>query len=147
MYLVDTNIISEARKGKNADAGVQTFFREADAARSTLYLSAITVGELHRGIELIRYRGDAAQTAVLETWLEGILAEFSRNILPVDHEAARLWGHLRFPQPENEIDKLLAATAMLHSLTLVTRNVKHVQSTGVRILNPFSERPTPQTHV
>jgi len=103
-----------------------------------LYLSVITVGELHRAIELIRYRGDAAQTAVLEQWLEGILAEFSRNILAVDHEAARLWGHLRVPHPENEIDKLLAATAMLHGLTLVTRNVKHVQGTGVRILNPFS---------
>jgi predicted nucleic acid-binding protein len=138
MYLVDTNVISEARKGKNADAGVQMFFHEADLARATLYLSVITVGELHRGIELIRYRGDAAQTAVLEGWLEGILAEFSRNILPVDHEAARLWGHLRVPHPENEIDKLLAATAMLHGLTLVTRNVKHVQTTGVRILNPFS---------
>jgi predicted nucleic acid-binding protein len=138
MYLVDTNVISEARKGRKADAGVRTFFHEADLARATLYLSVITVGELHRGIELIRYRGDAAQTSVLEGWLEGILAEFSRNILPVDHDAARLWGHLSVPHPENEIDKLLAATAMLHGLTLVTRNVKHVQNTGVRILNPFS---------
>jgi len=138
MYLVDTNVIREARKGRNADIGVQRFFHEADLAHATLYLSAITVGELHRGIELIRYRGDADQTAVLARWLEEILAEFSRNILPVDHEAARLWGHLRFQHPENEIDKLLAATAMLHGLTLVTRNVKHVQSTGVRILNPFS---------
>ncbi|WP_024906146.1 FitA-like ribbon-helix-helix domain-containing protein [Robbsia andropogonis] len=70
-------------------------------------------------------------------------ADFSRNILPGDHEAARPWGHRRVPHPENEIDKLLAATAMLHGLTLVTRNVKHVQSTGVRILNPFSHRPVP----
>jgi hypothetical protein len=102
-----------------------------------LYLSAVTVGELRRGVEIVRYRGDAAQTAVLESWLTGVLNEFARNVLPVDEDVGQLWGRLRVPHAEHALDKLIAATALIHDLIVVTRNVDDFSPTGVRLLNPF----------
>ena len=137
MYLVDTDVISEVRKRRDANKGVTAFFRQAAKDDSALYLSAVTVGELRRGVEMIRHRGDATQADRLEAWLTTILNEYNGNILPLDHNAAQVWGRLRVPHPENALDKQIAATALIHDLTLVTRNVRHFDSTGVTLFNPF----------
>jgi predicted nucleic acid-binding protein len=107
MYLIDTNVISEARKGTRADTGVRGFFAEIGRNGTPLFLSVITVGELRRGVELIRHRGDALQARRLEEWLQSILADFADNILDVDAEIAQLWGSLCAPRVDNAMDKLI----------------------------------------
>lgn len=138
MYLIDTDVISEARKGEKAHAGVRAFFRDASRGDAALYLSAITIGELRQGVEAIRYRGDASQAARLERWLDRVSSDFGEAVLSFDQEAAHVWGRLRAPNVENPLDKQIAATALIHDLTVVTRNVSHYEATGVRLLNPFS---------
>lgn len=138
MYLIDTNVISEARKRERADAGVVSFLREAAARDAAVYLSVVTIGELRRGIELIRHRGDEPQATLLERWLRTVLRDYEDQILPFNADAAQVWGRLRVPHPEHELDKQIAATALVHDLTVVTRNVQHFRATGVRLLNPFS---------
>lgn len=92
MYLIDTDVISEARKADKADPGVQSFFADAARAEIPLYLSVITVGELRQGVERIRYRGDSSQARELERWLEKVSQDFSGNILSFEKDAADLWG-------------------------------------------------------
>jgi predicted nucleic acid-binding protein len=142
MYLIDTNVISEARKKANANPGVAAFFKHAVASSEPVYLSTISVGELRRGVELIRHRGDTVQAERLEAWLNSILEQFAENILPFDTDAAQVWGRLRVPHPEHELDKQIAAIALVNDLTVVTRNTADFQGTGVRLKNPFS----PVTH-
>lgn len=137
MYLVDTDVISEARKGDKANAGVQEFFRNAARDDAPLYLSVITLGELRQGVENIRHRGDKPQADRLERWLDRVSTEYADSILPFDAEIAQVWGRLRVPHPENPLDKQIAATALIYHLTVVTRNDAHYQPTGVRLLNPF----------
>lgn len=137
VYLVDTNVISEVRKRDRANKGVRAFFRQAVREDSDIYLSVVTVAELRRGVELIRYRGDTQQAAMLETWLGAIMADYAQNVLSVDEEIGQLWGRLRVPHPEHALDKLIAATALIHDLTVVTRNVDDFAGTGARLLNPF----------
>ncbi|CAM3932321.1 type II toxin-antitoxin system VapC family toxin [Roseateles saccharophilus] len=140
MYLVDTNVISEARKGARADAGVVAFFRTAAAEGAALYLSVVTIGELRRGIELIRHRGDEPQAVLLERWMRTVLREYKDQVLDFDVEAAQVWGRLRVPRPEHELDKVIAATALVHDLTVVTRNVRHFRASGLKLLNPFRDQ-------
>lgn len=137
VYLVDTNVISEVRKRDRANKGVRAFFRQAVREDSDIYLLVVTVGELRRGFELIRHRGDTQQATTLETWLEAILADYAQNVLPVEEEIGRLWGRLRVPHSQHALDKLIAATALIHDLTVVTHNVDDFAGTGVRLLNPF----------
>ncbi|MEY2688382.1 MAG: putative nucleic acid-binding proteincontainsPIN domain [Pseudomonadota bacterium] len=137
MYLIDTNVISEARKQARAHPGVVAFFREAAERGDALYLSVVTLGELRRGVELIRHRGDITQANLLESWLDGVVQDYSDSILPFDADAAQVWGRLRVPHPEHEIDKQIAATALIHDLTVVTRNVADFVGTGVRLRDPF----------
>jgi toxin FitB len=139
VYLVDTDVVSELRKKENANAGVVAFFRQVSSSDAALYLAALTIGELRRGVELVRYRGDAKQAQTLEGWLDGLLNEFGDSILTFDSDVAQVWGRLRVPHPESPLDKQIAATALLHDLVLVTRNVKHFRATGVQLLNPFRE--------
>lgn len=139
MYLIDTCVISELRKGDRCNPGVHRFFTAAEAAGDPVYLSAVTVGELRRGVELLRHRGDEPQARRLETWLQTVLADYADYVLPLDAEIAQVWGRLRVPHPENALDKQIAATALLHGLTVVTRNVEDFAPTGVRVLNPFQE--------
>lgn len=137
MYLIDTNVISEIRKGEKANSGVRRFFNELETNKSSAYISVITIGELRRGIDLIYHRGDQLQGEMLECWLEKIRKEYSHNILAVDPEVALLWGKMRVPNPQHALDKLIAATALINGLTVVTRNTKDFQQTGVQLLNPF----------
>lgn len=137
MYLIDTNVISEARKRDKANSGVIRFFERAQVNGDPLYVSVITVGEIRRGIELIRHRGDARQARQLESWLALLLREFEDHILDFAHDEAQVWGRLRVPHPENAIDKQIAATALTHDLTVVTRNLDHFEGLGIRLLNPF----------
>lgn len=137
MYLIDTNVLSEVRKRTRANKGVLDFFAHAQAIRARLYLSVVTVGELRRGVELIRYRGDARQAAMLEDWLGLVLHEYAANILPPDVDISQVWGRLRVPHSEHAIDKLIAATAFIHDLTVVTRNVEDFAGLNLRVLNPF----------
>jgi toxin FitB len=137
MYLVDTDVISEARKRDKANAGVREFFRNARLDNTLLYISVVTIGEMRQGVESIRHRGDEAQAAQLERWLIRVTNDYASYILPFDEDAAQVWGRLRVPHAENPLDKQIAATALMHDLTVVTRNGAHYQPTGVRLLNPF----------
>jgi hypothetical protein len=139
MYLVDTNVISEARKKSKANKGVRTFFKQVIEDEAQLFISVVTVGELRRGVELIRYRSDVRQANLLEKWLEALLMEYQDHILDINQDIAQLWGRLRVPHPENALDKQIAATALIYELTVVTRNHKDFARTGVRVLNPFTE--------
>ncbi len=135
MYLVDTNVISEARKGKKANPGVKQFFQTTDAA--DLYLSAQTIGEIRRGLEKIRHRGDLPQAGKLEKWLDLLVIGYSDRILSFDEECAQIWGRLMSPHHEHPIDKQIAAIALIHDLTVVTRNTEDFRGTGAKLKNPF----------
>ena len=137
MYLIDSNVISELRKKTKMNAGVKQFFDEANRKNSDLYLSVITVGELYRGVGMIRHRGDEPQAKALEQWLESLLGKYEPFILPFDLDASQVWGKLRTPHHENAIDKQIAATAILYDLILITRNTKDFSQTGARLINPF----------
>lgn len=138
MYLVDTDVISELRKKDRADQQVSAFFKDAAARDLPLYLSAVTIGEIRRGVELIRHRRDARQANLLERWLDALLADYGENVLSFDADLAQIWGRLRVPHPDNPLDKQIAATALLYDLVLVTRNIKHFASTGLKLLDPFA---------
>lgn len=143
MYLIDTNVISEARKRDRAHPRVAAFLRECAAQGTGLYLSSVTVGELRRGVELIRHRGDHPQAALLEAWLEELLEAYRHQVLPFDGDAAQVWGRLRVPHADGELDKQIAAIALVHGLTVVTRNTRDFAGTGVALLNPFEDAPEP----
>ena len=139
MFLVDTNVISEARKKSKANQGVRRFFKQAIESEAPVFISVVTVGELRRGVEAIRHRGDVGQANLLEQWLKSLLAEYQDHILDINQDIAQLWGRLRVPHPENAIDKQIAATALIYELTIVTRNHRDFANTGVPVLNPFTE--------
>jgi predicted nucleic acid-binding protein len=138
MYLVDTDVISEARKGDKANPGVKAFFERVGRDDISVYLSVITIGELRQGVEKIRHRKDMAQAQQLERWLRRVTTEYADSILSFDEDMAHVWGRLRAPNTENPLDKQIAATALINDLTVVTRNDAHYEPTGVRILNPFT---------
>jgi predicted nucleic acid-binding protein len=138
MYLVDTDVISEVRKGEKANRGVREFFVAAGRDATPLYLSVVTIGELRTGAERLRHRGDVVQAKRLEGWLRQITKTYAEAILSIDEETAHVWGRLRVPNLENPLDKQIAATALIHDLTVVTRNTDHFAPTGVRLRNPFA---------
>jgi hypothetical protein len=133
-FLVDTNVISELRKGARANPGVRAWF--ADVADEEVHLSVLVVGELRRGIETIRRR-DPRQAVSLERWLGRVKSGHEARILPVDSRVAEEWGRLTALRPASVVDALMAATAKVHGLVLVTRNTRDVAWTGVPCLNPF----------
>lgn len=136
-YLLDTNIISELRKPKRrADPGVRAWV--ADRAVSDLHLSVITVLEVEVGIARMARR-DPVQSERLQAWLDNeLLDAFARRILAVDVSVARCAARLHVPDPRPERDALIAATAVVHGLTVVTRNVKDFDSPGITVVNPWS---------
>ena len=141
VYLIDTDVISEARKKFRANPGVIGFLHRVAGAGEPVYLSVITIGELRRGVDLIRFRGDIEQARALETWLSTVLDSYADKVLAFGADAAQVWGRLRAPDPAHALDKQIAAIALVHDLTVVTRNVADFAGTGVKVLNPFVEAP------
>ncbi|MGP3971108.1 type II toxin-antitoxin system VapC family toxin [Streptomyces sp. 6N223] len=134
MYLLDTNTVSELRK-RHPDPSVVNWMQQTP--NNSLFISPLVIGEIRKGVERARRR-EPRQAEALESWLrKRVIDRFTERILPVTTEVAEVWGPLNCPDPLPVIDGLLAATALVHDLTLVTRNVKDVERTGVRLLNPF----------
>jgi len=138
MYLLDTNVVSELRKVRagKADPNVAAWAESVDAA--DLFVSVITLMELELGVLSIE-RKDAAQGAMLRAWLEQhVLPEFSARTLPVDTAVARRCARLHVPDKHDERDALVAATALVHGMSIVTRNVADFRPAGVAMLNPWA---------
>jgi toxin FitB len=133
-YLLDTNILSETRKRQPA-SGVTSWIAATPPER--LHVSVLTLGEIEQGIARIRGRGDNEQAAGLERWLREVELGFADRILPITLPVAAAWGRQQQPLPV--IDGLIAATAKVNSLTVVTRNAKDFERTGVQVLNPFAD--------
>jgi predicted nucleic acid-binding protein len=133
-YLLDTNVLSELRKGPRCNPHVAAWF--APVPNHAIFLSVLVIGEIRRGIERIRSRDPRAAT-MLEEWLTRVITEHHRRILAVDHEVAEEWGRMTANRPLSTVDSLLAATAKVRGLTLITRNVIDIAATGVAYLNPF----------
>ena len=141
MYLLDTNVVSELRKVRlgKADANVAAWADSVDAAE--LFVSAISIMELELGVLSIE-RKDAAQGVVLRAWMERhVLPEFAERTLPVDTAVAQRCARLHVPDRRGERDALIAATALLHGMALVTRNVADFEPTGVTIVDPWQPSP------
>jgi toxin FitB len=139
MYILDTNVVSELRKVRigKANAHVAAWAASVDAA--SLYLSAITLLELETGV-LQAERRDPKQGTVLRAWLEKmVLPEFAARVLSVDSAVARRCAPLLVPDPRDDRDALIAATALIHGMAVVTRNVADFESTGARVVNPWTD--------
>lgn len=134
-YLLDTNVLSETRK-QRPDEHVIAFLAGVHA--DSLFVSVLTLGELHKGIALKR-RTDARAAARLAEWVEGIETTFADRVLPVHAAAARIWGEMSAVRPLSVIDALIAATALAHDLAFVTRNTRDVKGIGVALIDPFKE--------
>ena len=132
--LLDTNVVSELRKGDRAHTRVRAWFESV--ADTDLHLSVLVVGELRRGVERVRAK-DAKQAAALERWLQRLTREHAERILPVDRRVAEQWGRFAAERNGSPVDVLMAATAHVHELVLVTRNTRDVAWTGVACINPF----------
>ena len=132
-YLLDTNVLSETRR-KQADERVIRFLSSVEP--SVLFLSVLTLGELRKGVAL-KGRSDPSAARALGSWVDGLEFSFADRILGVDAATARLWGELSAQRPRPVVDTLLAATAVVHGLTLVTRNTADVLDTGVSLLDPW----------
>ncbi len=126
-------MLFEIRK-PHGDANVRTWFGSVQS--NELFLSVLTLGEVRQEIERLKRR-DEAQAAVLEEWLDGLAEHYRERLLPVDLRVVDVWGRLNVPDPLPAVDGLLAATALIHGLTLVTRNTKDAQRSGAPLLNPF----------
>ncbi|MBX6374146.1 MAG: type II toxin-antitoxin system VapC family toxin [Acetobacteraceae bacterium] len=137
-WLIDTNVISEVRKGARCHPGVATWW--AGVEDRDLFLSALTLGEIRKGIEGVRPR-DPAKAAALEGWLAEVADAFGPRVLGVDTAVAEAWGRMSAMRSIPVVDAFLAATASVHGLVLVTRNTADVEGLGVRVLNPFEAAP------
>lgn len=132
-YLLDTNVLSEACRTLG-DEGVRDWISSIPA--DDLYISVLVLGEIRRGAERLRRR-DPRQASVYELWLEAVTRDYADRILAVDAEIAEEWGRMSVPDPVPIVDGLMAATAKVRGMTLVTRNVADVGRTGARFLDPF----------
>ncbi|MGA2008293.1 MAG: type II toxin-antitoxin system VapC family toxin [Solirubrobacteraceae bacterium] len=135
-FLLDTNAVSEIRRGR--DQWVRAWVSEV--ADADLHLSVLTLGEIRKGIELLRDR-DPAQAEVFASWLNELRTRFADRIVPIDDRVAEEWGRLNAAAPRNTIDGLIAATARIRGLTVVTRNTDDFEGCGVPLLNPWHHQP------
>lgn len=136
-YLIDTNIISEVRKGRRCDPNVARWYEKIDDV--SLYLSVLVIGEIRSGVEKVRAK-DTKKANALEQWLIAVDKAYGERILPVDRAVANIWGRLSANRPLPVIDGLLAATAKIHRMTLVTRNTDDIADLDVSTLNPLELR-------
>lgn len=135
MYILDTNVISELRKGKKTQRSVRMWAQALPAA--SLYLSVVSILELEMGTLLVQRR-DPTQGAILRAWIDGhVLPTFSGRILAIDTVVAQRCATLHVPNPRSDRDALIATTALVHGMTVVTRNVSHFQAMGVAVVNPW----------
>jgi predicted nucleic acid-binding protein len=128
-------VVSERRKRTRCDPGVAAWF--ARVPSEAIYLSVLTLGELRKGIESVRRR-DPPSAEILGAWFDELVSLYANRFLPIDQNVAEQWGLLNVPDPLPVVDGLLVATAKVHGMTLVTRNVKDMQRTEVPCVNPFS---------
>jgi toxin FitB len=135
VYLVDTNVISEARKGRRANPGIRRFWHDVDP--TAIYLPVQVIGEIRCGVDSIRLRGDADQAVALEKWLDLVVSDHADRILGFDAECAQVWGRLMSPNRQHAIDKQIAAIALIYGLTVVTGNIVDFLGTGAALHNPF----------
>ncbi|HZE49353.1 MAG TPA: type II toxin-antitoxin system VapC family toxin [Jatrophihabitantaceae bacterium] len=135
-YLLDTNVVSQAGRRRPDHSVLEWLAKTSPHER---HLSVLTLGELRRWVEL-RRRTDTVAAVALEQWVGKIVASYGRRIVPVTSEVAQRWGLLGVPDPVPDIDGLLAATALVHDWTVVTRNAADFERTGVRTLNPFQSQ-------
>jgi len=137
MYLLDTNVISELRKVDSGKADAHVVAWANSMHTETLYISVISLFELEVGILQLE-RHDIVQASILRTWLEAqVIPTFDGRILPIGSEIARRCARLHVPNPQAERDALIAATALTHSMTVVTRNLADLEATGVALINPW----------
>jgi len=138
MYLLDTNVVSELRKASSGKADKKVVEWASETSASSMYLSAISILELEIGI-LAMERKDSRQGAILRTWLNHhVLPAFSERILPVDVAVAQCTAKLHVPDRRSDRDAMIAATAISHGMTVVTRNISDFEQTGAELLNPWA---------
>ena len=137
-YLVDTNVISELRKGRRCNQHVTAWF--AEVPDNEIYLSVLVIGEIRCGIERLRRRDQPSADAI-ESWLTKVVNRHGDRILGVNREVAEEWGRMNSARPLSTVDSLLAATAKVHKLTLATRNTEDIATTGAKHFNPFKGAP------
>jgi predicted nucleic acid-binding protein len=133
-FLVDTNVLSEVRKGHRCNESVAAWW--SSVAETEIFVSVLTVGEIRKGVESVRRR-DIRTATVIEAWLSWLIDHYQYRIFPVDTAIVEEWGRLNVPNPLPAVDGLIAATAKVRGLTLVTRNTVDMARTGVKILNPW----------
>jgi len=134
-FLIDTNVVSEFRKERRSDKNVRGWANKH--ADSEMWMSVLVLGELRRGVELIRRR-DPHSAEALSMWLEALTSDYRDRILPITAAIADRWARVTLPNPVPVVDGLLAATAIEHDLVLATRNVADIEPTGVAYENPFA---------
>jgi predicted nucleic acid-binding protein len=138
-FLIDTNVLSELRKGSKMDKNVRKWFDGVPS--DAIYLSTLVIGEVRHGIELLRRR-DPKAAIRLDSWLAEVQKDTGDRILPISNEISEQWGRFGVPDPVSVIDGLMAATAMVHGHILVTRNIRDIEQTGVNFINPFNQNET-----
>ncbi len=138
--LIDTNILSEMRKLRSdrCNAGVKNWYEATLLEKRSLYVSWISIGELYAGVFQCRRRKDNQQAGALETLLRGLEGDYRDLLLPVSEDRIRIWSTILWPRDQHPIDNLIAATALLYQLPIVTRNVDGYANLGVTLTNPFN---------
>jgi toxin FitB len=138
--LVDTNVVSELKRGRNADPRVVAWFSKMPVER--VFTSVVVLGEIRRGIELVARR-DKPQAEVLERWYASVREQLANRVLSVDEPIMMLWSKITVPNPLPAYDGLIAATALVHGMTVATRNSADYRRAGVEVFDPWAEAPRP----
>ena len=136
-YLLDTNVVSESRRA-DADTGVSWFFQTVDERH--LHISALTIGELCKGAEMLRRKNPGRALEFL-TWINDLELSFGDRVLPIEQAISRIWGEISADSSRPVVDTLIAATAIANDLVIVTRNVRDFHGIDVEIMNPWDEAP------